>query len=285
MIRESQHGFGNKRSCLSNLLSFYNELFLAHDTTRSLHIVYLDFQKAFDKVPHNKLMFKVKQLEIDSTLWNWIENWLSNRNQRVVINGTASDWAPVTNGVPQGSVLRPVLFIIYINDIDVGLHNFISKFADDTKLGNSVITDCDRMSLQEALRKISEWSQRFEMPFNVKKCQILQVGTRNQKCEYEMNGTKLEGEQCVTDLGVTNASRIKFSQQCKDATGKVNRMLGFINRNISFKKQTRNSTILYQLSQTTSRMCCAVLDPSPCTGYSETRVCPVKAFEDDYVLV
>ncbi len=96
----------------------------------------------------------------------------------------------VTSGVPQGSVLGPVLFIIYINGIDVGLNNFVSKFADDTKLGNSVITDCDMTSLQEDLRKISEWSQRWEMPFNVKKCQILQVGTRNQKFEYEMNGTK-----------------------------------------------------------------------------------------------
>ncbi len=146
--------------------------FLFHNITRSLDIVYLDFQKAFDKVPHNKLMFKVKQLGIDGTVCNRIETWLSNRKQRVVINGTASDWAPVSSGVPLGSVLGPVLFIIYINDIDVGLSNFISKYADDTKIGNSIITDHDRMSLQEDLRKISEWSQRWEMPFNVNKCQI-----------------------------------------------------------------------------------------------------------------
>ncbi len=96
--------------------------------------------------------------------------------------------------------LRPVLFIIYINDIDVRLNNFISKFANDTKLGNLAITDCNRMSLQEDLRKISEWPQRWEMPFNVNKCQILQAGTRNQKFEYEMNGTKLESVQCVRDI-------------------------------------------------------------------------------------
>ncbi len=91
------------------------------------------------------------------------------------------DWSPVTSGVPQGSVLRPVLVVIYIDDIDVGLNNFIVKFADETKIENSVISDRDRQSLQEDLRKISAWSDRWKMPFNVNKCLILQVGTRNKK--------------------------------------------------------------------------------------------------------
>ncbi len=120
----------------------------------------------FDNVPQNKLLFKVKQLGIDGTVHKWIENWLSNRKQRVVINGTASDWAPFTSGVPQGSILAPVLFIIFINDIDVGLINPISKLAYDAKIGNLIITDCDGMSRQEDLRKISEWAQRWEMSFN-----------------------------------------------------------------------------------------------------------------------
>ncbi len=105
-------------------------------------------------------MFKIKQLGITGNVHNWIENWLSCRKQRDVINGTALDWAPVTSGVPHGSVLGPVLFIIYINDIDVGLNNFVGKFADDVKIGNSVISDCDRQSLHGDLIKISAWSAR-----------------------------------------------------------------------------------------------------------------------------
>ncbi len=130
-----------------------------------------------------------------------------------------------------------MLFIIYINDIDIGLNNFIGKFADDTKIGNSVIFDRDRQSLQDDLNKISAWSARWEMPSNIKKCHILEVGTRNLKYDYEISGEKLERVHCVKDLGVTIASNLKFSQQCEEAAGKANRMLGFIKRNFSFKNK------------------------------------------------
>ncbi len=110
-----------------------------------------------------------------------------------------------------------MLFIIYKNNIDVRLNNFIAEFADDTKIGNSVISDRYRQSPQEDLRKISASSDRWKMPFNVNKCHIIQVGTRNQKYEYEMNGMKLERVQCVKDLGVTIASNLKFSLQCREA--------------------------------------------------------------------
>ncbi len=127
----------------------------------------------------------------------------------MVINGSsASDWAPVIGGVLQGSVLAPVLFIVYINHIDLGLNNFIAKFADDTKIGNSVNFDRDRQSLQEDLRKIPAWFNRWEMPFIVNKCHILQIETRNKKkkYEYEMYGVKMESVHCVKDFGVTITS-------------------------------------------------------------------------------
>ncbi len=181
-------------------------------------------------------MFKGKQLRINGNVHNWNKNWLSNRKQRVFVNGTASDWAPVTGGVPQGFVLGPVLFIIYINGINVGLNNLISKFADDRKIRNSIITDPYSLSLQEDLRKILEWSQRWEMPFDLYKCHT-SLCTRNQEFDFEMNGTKLESVQCVKDFGFMVASNLRFSRQCKDTASKANRMLGFINRNFSFEKK------------------------------------------------
>ncbi len=113
----------------------------------------------------------------------------------------------------------------------------MSKFADATKIGNSIITDQDRRSLQEDQKKISEWSQRWELPFNVNKSHILQVGRINQKFVDEMNGTKFKSVQCVKELGVTVASSLKFSKQCKDGAGKADRMLYFINIKFSFKNK------------------------------------------------
>ncbi len=132
---------------------------------------------------------------------------------------------------------KPVLFIMYINDIDVGLNGFKSNFTEDTKIVQLIIDDRDRLILREDLIKISEWAKLWEIPHNVNSDQILHVGTRNQNFDYETNGVKIESVQCVKYLGVTIASNLQFSEQCKDAAGKANRMLSFIKRNFSFKNK------------------------------------------------
>ena len=162
---------------------------------------------------------------------------LAEQQKKVVINGQASDWGSVTSGVPQGSVLGPLFFIIYINDIDNGLNNHISKFADDTKIGNTVITESDRLSLQQDLNKIIKWSEDWNMPFNIDKCQVLQIGNRNNKFQYDMKGQKLKTASTVKDLGVIVSQNLKFSRQCNETTSKANKMLGFITRNFSFKSK------------------------------------------------
>ncbi len=144
-----------------------------------------------------------------------------------------SERTPVTSGVPQGSDLGPVLFIIYINDIDLCFNSFISKFADDLKINNAVRSQGERRSLQEDLCKISDWTVKWEMPYNINKYQFLQVGSRNIKNDYEIHGIKIK------DLGISVMSNIKcklkFAQQCNVSVIKANRMMGLVKRKISFK--------------------------------------------------
>ena len=180
LILDSQHGFRSGRSCLTNLVDFFHDMFSIYDKSRAVDIIYLDFRKAFDKVPHKRLMAKVRSLGIVDEVGDWIEDWLSDRKQRVVINGTSSGWWDVTSGVPQGSVLGPLLFIIYINDLDLGLVGKISKFANDTKMGINADSDAAVKQLQEDLRKVGEWSKKWQMPFNLDKCKIMHIGHKNK---------------------------------------------------------------------------------------------------------
>ena len=133
-----QHGFLKAKSCLTNLLCFLEEITKWVDDGSPVDVIYLDFQKAFDKVPHQRLISKLKSHGMGNYIINWIEQWLTDRRQRVVVDGEVSSWKSVLSGVPQGSVLGPILFLVYINDLEEGVTGKILKFADGTKLFRKV---------------------------------------------------------------------------------------------------------------------------------------------------
>ena len=149
LINTSQHGFIKARSCLTNLLCFFEEIIKWVVDGSPVDVIYLDFQKAFDKVPHQRLILKLKSHGMGNSIINWIEQWLTDRRQRVVVEGEVSSWKSVLSGVPQESVLGPILFLVYINDLEKGVTCKILKFADDTKLFTNTKEIGDKQHLQD----------------------------------------------------------------------------------------------------------------------------------------
>ena len=235
LLNSSQHGFLKARSCLTNMLCFLEEITKWIDVGSPVDIIYLDFQKAFDKVPHQRLLLKLKAHGIGDSITDWIEQWLTDRRQRVVVDGEVSNWKSVLSGVPQGSVLGPILFLIYINDLDDSITSNVLKFADDTKLFRKVNTDGDKQHLQNDLDRLVKWSEKWQMLFNLGKCKCIHTGHRNLKVNYRMGDTVLGTTVKEKDLGVTISADMKVSEQCGIAASKGNQILGLIRRNITYK--------------------------------------------------
>ncbi|CAM5156922.1 unnamed protein product [Natator depressus] len=153
--------------------------------------VYLDFQKAFDKAPHQRLLSKVSCHGISGKVLSWIGNWLKDRKQRVGINGQFTEWREVNSGVPQGSVLGPVLFNIFINDLEKGVDSEVEKFAGGTKLLKIVKSKGDCEEQQKDLSKLGHWATKWQVKFNVDKSKVMHIGRHNANCAYKMMGSKL----------------------------------------------------------------------------------------------
>ena len=212
LFHTAQHGFMPKRSCSTQLLEVMEDWSSAFEDGQPLDVTYLDFAKAFDSVPHKRLLSKLKAYGVRGKLLRWVESFLTGRLQRVLIQGDKSDWCPVTSGIPQGSVLGPTLFIIYINDLPTCVTNRIGMFADDTKVYCRVPPAVSISPLQQDLDALVQWSEKWLLHFNASKCKVMHIGSRNPCLNYNLCGVIIDEVLAEKDLGVVMNCQLNFHE-------------------------------------------------------------------------
>ncbi|MEW8547692.1 MAG: reverse transcriptase family protein, partial [Candidatus Thiodiazotropha sp.] len=252
LFSESQFGFRNKRNCVLQLLDVLDDWSAAYDDSIQVDTIYLDIKKAFDTVPHRRLLCKLKAYGIDGEILSWIKDFLSNRMQRVRVNSFYSDWKDVSSGIPQGSVLGPVLFIIYINDLPECVESVCKIFADDTKIYRLITSRADQDALQQDLLNLCKWSQDWLLKFSIPKCKTIQFG--NVKCNYtyqmedstnSLIDLPIEDEE--KDLGVIFENSLKFNKQVMDVVNRTKRLTGMIKRTFRYMNKSLFLTVYKSL--------------------------------------
>ena len=240
LIKSSQHGFMPGKSCATNLCQFMDKVTKAVDEGKAVDIVYLDFAKAFDKVPRQRLVRKLRAKGVEEDTVTWIESWLSGRTQKVRIKGQLSSSCDVESGVPQGTVLGPTLFTVFIDDLEDEVEErqldvLLIKFADDTKGAKSICGDDDRQKFQEALDCLCNWAEKWGMSFNFAKCKIMHVGRHNPGYEYFMRGEKIGTTEEERDIGVIITKNLKPAAQCSKAAGRAMAVLSQLRKEFHYR--------------------------------------------------
>jgi hypothetical protein len=228
-----------RKSFATNLLESLDIVTDALNNGKIVDVIYTDFSKAFDKVDHKLLLLKIQAYGFSDFILDWIKNFLSEREQRVILGNSCSDWIMVTSGVPQGSVLGPLLFLIYINDLPENLSCISKMYADDSKLfGIMDYEEANGDNLQLNIDNLVRWCSDWSLDLNFKKCGVMHYGAKNPIFEYSM---KREGSDphiltstsLERDLGVMMSNKLKWADHIQSAVAKANRAIGII-RN-SFK--------------------------------------------------
>lgn len=172
---------------------------------------------------------------MEKSVIEWVKEFLTNRKQKVVVNNSPSDWAPVTSGIPQGSVLGPILFVLYINDLPESVKQEAFLFADDTKIFGEVNEHSENKLLQEDLNQLLNWSEKWLLLFHPDKCKVLELGKKNRTSyDYKMGDIPLEHVNSEKDLGITIDSELKFRQHIDIKTKKANQIMGIIRRTFDY---------------------------------------------------
>ena len=223
-----------------------------------IEAIYTDFEKAFDKVPHKRLLSKLRSYGVRPEVIRWIESFLVHRQQRTGVRGHFSGWTKVLSGIPQGSVLGPLLFIIYINDLPDMLGGEIYLFADDAKIFKHIKSEHDVHDLQQTCDALQHWSDRWLLKLNVSKCMMIPIsaGAGGSGSTYRLvKEGKVENLQTVNkvkDLGITVDSRLGFKDHIHDKVNKAYSMLGVIRRN--FKHVDKDTFVVLYKSMVRSQL-------------------------------
>ncbi len=248
LINKCQHGFLQGKSCATNLLEVFDYIGRILDNGGQVDTIYLDMSKAFDRISHQNLIIKLRNCGFGGSLLKWFQSYLTDRCQRVTVLGATSNTLPISSGVPQGSILGPALFLIYVNDLPDSVNSCqIAMFADDTKLYSTIKCVEDATLLQSDLVNLEHWSSTSGLSFNEMKCKQQRV-TRKVKpitSTFTINGHQLQTTVIERDLGVCVASNLTWKVQVYQQASKANKMLGYIRRNTTFVTSTAPRRTLY----------------------------------------
>ena len=234
ILCNNQYGFRARRSCESQLLLTIDDFARALNNRLQVDIGILDFSKAFDKVPHARLVKKLDYYGIRGKTLQWITSFLHNRSQQVVIEGTYSSPCKVTSGVPQGTVLGPTLFLLYINDLISNIQSTVRLFADDCLIYRPINSPNDHQLLQQDLNTLNTWAKTWQMKFNVDKCCILQLSKHHHKTTflYHMSNKPLKVVEQHSYLGIIIDHHLSWGPQVNHVCNKATRLIGFLQRNL-----------------------------------------------------
>ena len=237
LLSNEQHGFIRKRSTLSQHITLLNLLTNYHDTKTPVDMIYLDFSKAFDCVSHIKLSYVLQNFKIDVNTINWIKEYLNGRTQRTIVDGVLSESCKIKSGVPQGSVLGPLLFIIYIEDLLKTIKSqcpsiHVFGFADDVKL-----LGCNSIQLQKALKIVESWTEKWQLRLQPKKTEHITFNKRpdHVTTNFKINGTPIPKTNHVKDLGLIISSDLKWNTYVSQISLKANRLSHLIFKTFSSK--------------------------------------------------
>ena len=301
LLDTRQHGFLNAKSCTTNMVSFSDSVVLSINDCKTFgtDVVYFDFSKAFDSVNHDLILLKLKYyFGIDGRLLKFIENYLKEREQCVVLDNAKSSSKPVLSGVPQGSILGPIFFVIFINDLPACLSQgtSVALYADDTKIWRPIYSDIDHTILQNDIDNLNDWAAKNKMKFHPQKCKVVSLCSRESplsirstlgiftfpfaQFQYTIGGDPLQYAESEKDLGILINSSFDFNGHIDSIISKANQQFGLLRRTCHFVNDFKRRRALYlTLVRSQFEHCSPVWRPSGKTNLDKFDIFQKKCIK------